>query len=62
MHFMKLAPAGDPLMAPKPKRKLLKIGELVKRTGVQKETIHFYINQGLLPRPLKTSRNMASLN
>jgi DNA-binding transcriptional MerR regulator len=43
----------------KSKRKLLKIGELAKRTGVQKETIHFYINQGLLPRPFKTSRNMA---
>jgi len=41
------------------KKKLLRMGELVKKTGVQKETIHFYINQGLLPRPLKTSKNMA---
>ena len=41
------------------RKKLIKMGELVRRTGVQKETIHFYINKGLLPRPLKTSKNMA---
>lgn len=29
----------------------MRIGELVKKTGVPKETLHFYIRQGLLPRP-----------
>ncbi len=39
---------------------LYKISELARRTGVSVGTIHFYIREGLLPRPtLKTSRNMA---
>ncbi len=29
----------------------MRIGELVEKTGVPKETLHFYIRQGLLPRP-----------
>lgn len=41
------------------KKDLFRIADLVKRTGVQKETIHFYINKGLLPRPIKTRKNMA---
>lgn len=40
-------------------KKLLKMGDLIRKTGVQRQTIHFYINKGLLPRPLKTGRNMA---
>jgi len=40
-------------------KRLLKMGDLIRRTGVQRQTIHFYINKGLLPRPIKTSRNMA---
>lgn len=46
-------------MAEKNAKKLIRMGELVKKTGVQKETIQFYINKGLLPRPIKTGRNMA---
>jgi DNA-binding transcriptional MerR regulator len=46
-------------MAEKKTKKLIRMGELVKKTGVQKETIQFYINKGLLPRPVKTGRNMA---
>lgn len=38
---------------------LIKIGELVRKSGVQKETIRYYINNGLLPSPLKTGKNMA---
>ncbi len=38
---------------------LIKIGEIVRKTGVQKETIRYYINNGLLPKPIKTSKNMA---
>lgn len=38
---------------------LIKISELVRQTGVQKETIRYYINNGLLPKPRKTGKNMA---
>lgn len=37
----------------------LKMQELVAATGVPKSTILHYLNQGLLPPPVKTSRNMA---
>lgn len=37
----------------------MKMAELVKRTGVEKQAIHFYINKGLLPRPLKAKKNVA---
>lgn len=40
-------------------KKLLKMSDLIQRTGVQRQTIHFYINKGLLPPPLKTGKNMA---
>ena len=40
----------------------MKIGELVKRTGVPKETIHFYIREGLLRKPRKSSINSAEYN
>jgi len=38
---------------------LFKMAELVRRTGVRKETIHFYIQNGLLPRPAKAEKNVA---
>lgn len=38
---------------------LLKIRELVKHSGVSKETIHYYIREGLLPKPRKQRRNVA---
>jgi DNA-binding transcriptional MerR regulator len=37
----------------------LKVGEIARRTGVTPATVNFYVAQGLLPRPTKTSRNMA---
>jgi DNA-binding transcriptional MerR regulator len=37
----------------------MKIGELVKRTGVPKETIHFYIREGLLRKPRKSASNLS---
>jgi DNA-binding transcriptional MerR regulator len=37
----------------------MRIGELVKRTGIPKETIHFYIREGLLRKPRKASANAA---
>lgn len=37
----------------------IKIGALMEATGVTRATIHHYLNEGLLPEPFKTSRNMA---
>ena len=37
----------------------MKISELVKKTGVPKETIHFYIREGLLRKPRKSGFNTA---
>jgi DNA-binding transcriptional MerR regulator len=39
--------------------RLLKIRDLVQHTGVSKETVHFYIREGLLPKPPKRGRNTA---
>jgi DNA-binding transcriptional MerR regulator len=46
-------------MARKLAKQAFKMAELVKRTGLKRETIQFYINNGLLPRPPKTEKNMA---
>lgn len=35
-----------------------RVGELSKLSGVSVQTIRFYVIQGLLPAPVKTSRNM----
>jgi DNA-binding transcriptional MerR regulator len=43
----------------KPKGKLIPIGTLAGMSGVSVQTIHYYIGQGLLKPPVKTSRNMA---
>jgi DNA-binding transcriptional MerR regulator len=40
----------------------MKISQLVKRTGVPKETIHFYIREGLLRKPRKSGVNSAEYN
>lgn len=37
----------------------MKISELVKQTQVSKETIHYYVREGVLPRPRKLGRNVA---
>jgi DNA-binding transcriptional MerR regulator len=37
----------------------LRIRDLVQRTGVSKETIHYYIREGLLPKPRKSGKNVA---
>jgi DNA-binding transcriptional MerR regulator len=37
----------------------LRIGELVRRTGVSRATVQHYLNEGLLPRPRKTGQTMA---
>ena len=38
---------------------LLKMAELAERSGVSAGTIKHYLREGLLPEPVKTSRNMA---
>lgn len=38
----------------------MRMRELEKRTGVGRETIRFYIREGLLPEPERSSRNSAS--
>jgi len=38
---------------------LLRIGELAEASGVSVPTIKHYLREGLLPEPVKTSRNMA---
>ena len=45
-----------------PSEVLMKISQLVKRTGVPKETIHFYIREGLLRKPRKSGVNSAEYN
>ena len=40
----------------------MKISELAERTGVPKETIHYYIREGVLRKPRKTGRNKADYN
>lgn len=37
----------------------MRIAELAKRSSTSKETIHFYLREGLLKKPKKTSKNMA---
>lgn len=37
----------------------MKIGDLAQRTRITKETIHYYIREGLLPKPRKLGRNSA---
>jgi DNA-binding transcriptional MerR regulator len=39
--------------------RFLKIRDLVQRTRVSKETVHYYIREGLLPKPRKQGRNVA---
>lgn len=44
---------------PAPREKFLKMRELSRLTGLPPGTIRYYINEGLLPKPHKTHRNMA---
>src|SRR5690349_11543233 len=46
---------GEPPAEPKGMR----MAELASRSGVARETIHFYLREGLLPRPEKGGRTVA---
>ncbi len=41
------------------RQQLLRMGELAQASGVPAPTIKHYLREGLLPEPVKTSRNMA---
>ena len=45
--------------APEKKARGLRMRELTKATGLPKSTILHYVSEGLLPEPVKTSRNVA---
>jgi len=47
------------LEAHRPQGDLLRMGELAEASGVPAPTIKHYLREGLLPEPVKTSRNMA---
>ncbi|MGH2924066.1 MAG: MerR family transcriptional regulator, partial [Solirubrobacterales bacterium] len=40
-------------------QEMLRMGELAEAAGVSAATIKHYLREGLLPEPVKTSRNMA---
>lgn len=46
-------------MAVEGTEKLLRMGELAEASGVSSATVKHYLREGLLPKPVKTSRNMA---
>jgi DNA-binding transcriptional MerR regulator len=41
------------------KEEMLRMGELARASGVSAATIKHYLREGLLPEPVRTSRNMA---
>lgn len=45
-------------VTPQSQKSFFKISQLVRETGVSKSTIHYYINCGLLPKPLKVGLNV----
>jgi DNA-binding transcriptional MerR regulator len=48
------------MSAPETKnQEMLRMGELAEASGVSAATIKHYLREGLLPEPVKTSRNMA---
>lgn len=51
--------AGQSEKADKDERKLMKISALEERTGIPRETIHYYIREGLLPTPMKKGLRLA---
>lgn len=54
--------AASPLLHPCPPgvgKKAMKISELSRRTNVPKETIHYYVREGFIPRPKKRGKNVS---
>lgn len=42
-----------------PQKERMTVGELSRRTRVSTQTIHYYVKEGLLPKPIKTSKTWA---
>lgn len=40
-------------------RKRMRMGELARASGVSRDTIHYYLREGLLPKPLKSGKTVA---
>src|SRR3990167_7497312 len=59
--FQSLRPRTEPEMAKAAKRSepRYRMKDLCAQTGLQRQAVHFYIQQGLLPEGEKTGRNMA---
>lgn len=55
---MSAEPAGE-TDAPADRESLLKISEVAEQADVPVATVRHYLREGLLPEPVKTSRNMA---
>jgi len=53
-----ISPSSGDTSAPRPQG-LLRMRELAEASGVPAATIKHYLREGLLPEPVKTSRNMA---
>jgi DNA-binding transcriptional MerR regulator len=53
------SPVGDTPTPRAPAGKGMRMAELAARSGVARETIHFYLREGLLPRPEKGGRTVA---
>jgi DNA-binding transcriptional MerR regulator len=51
--------SGRPQIEGRPKGRGLRMRDIVRETGLPRETIHFYLAEGLLPPPTKTGRNTA---
>jgi DNA-binding transcriptional MerR regulator len=51
--------SGQPEIVPSAENGLLRMRELAAASGVPAPTIKHYLREGLLPEPVKTSRNMA---
>jgi DNA-binding transcriptional MerR regulator len=47
------------LFPPEVDKTTMKISELSRRTNVPKETIHYYVRQGFIPRPRKKGKNVS---
>ena len=52
-------PKAKPPKAKPKDEQMLRMGELAEASGVSAATIKHYLREGLLPEPVKTSRNMA---
>ena len=55
LHVMPTQPVSAPVLNDAP----VPMNVLIQRSGIARQTIHFYLRKGLLPRPDRTSRTYA---